>query len=156
MCNIKHSAVDRFLATVLAPLEVDFPRKCAIIADLPNFVPSPHSMLWNKSMRNLQPPLCKCHGIVGGGNASITSQGGVLKLRWYAQHGVGGCEGRRVGGAGMRLQSGFVGFVASWRLLQMDCSYKWTALTNGLLLQMNYITRSFMEGNDNNSQVSNS
>ena len=37
----------------------------------------------------------------------------------------------------------------------MDCSYKWIAFTNGLLLQMNYITRSFMEGNDN-SQVSNS
>ena len=36
-----------------------------------------------------------------------------------------------------------------------DCSYKWIAFTNGLLLQMNYITRSFMEGNDN-SQVSNS
>ena len=30
----------------------------------------------------------------------------------------------------------------------MDCSYKWIAFTNGLLLQMNYITRSFMEGNE--------
>ena len=35
----------------------------------------------------------------------------------------------------------------------MDCSYKWIALTNGLLLHMNYITRSLMEGN-HNSQVS--
>ena len=36
-------------------------------------------------------------------------------------------------------------------VLQVDCSYKWNALTNGLLLQMvnvrtNCITRSLMEG----------